>query len=95
MMQTLSILVCSLVGAACGAILLGDFTSLPWTIIGAVLGLVVGWLLGKFIPLDPGVLNINNPPEAFVLSCSLVLSTSAFVGQRVVAAKQTAKVRPR
>ena len=50
MMQTLSILVCSLVGATCGAILLGDFTSLPWTIVGAVLGLVVGWLLGKFIP---------------------------------------------
>ena len=50
MMQTLSIVVCSLVGAICGAILLGDFTSLPWTIVGAVLGLVVGWLLGKFIP---------------------------------------------
>ena len=44
-------------------------------------GLLLGApdLLGKFIPLDPGVLNINNPPEAFVLSCSLVLSTSAFV----------------
>ena len=50
MMQKLSVLVCCLVGAACGAILLGDFTSLPWTITGAVLGLIAGWLLGKFIP---------------------------------------------
>lgn len=50
MMQKLSMLVGSLVGATCGAILLGGFTSLPWTIAGAALGLVVGWLLGKFVP---------------------------------------------
>lgn len=36
-------------------------------------------LLGRLIPLDPGVINIQNPAEAFVLACSLVLSTSAFV----------------
>ncbi len=50
MIQTISIILCSIIGSACGAILLGEFTSTPLTIIGAILGIIVGWLLGKFIP---------------------------------------------
>lgn len=50
MIQTISIILCSIIGGICGAIFLGDFTSTSLTILGAVLGIVVGWLLGKFIP---------------------------------------------
>ena len=41
----------AIIGAACGAILLGRFTSLPLSILGALIGLPIGALLGKFIPI--------------------------------------------
>lgn len=34
-----------------GAVWLGDFTSLPMSILGGLLGGVCGWLLGKYIPV--------------------------------------------
>ena len=37
--------------AGFGAVWLGDFTSLPMSIFGALLGGVCGWLLGKYIPI--------------------------------------------
>ncbi|MGE4619718.1 MAG: hypothetical protein AAEJ04_07925 [Planctomycetota bacterium] len=42
---------CSLLCATGGAILLGEFTSVPLSLAGGALGLVVGWLLGKYIPI--------------------------------------------
>ena len=47
MMKSLSTIICSVVGAICGAILLNEFI---WWPVGAVVGFAVGWLLGKFIP---------------------------------------------
>lgn len=35
--------------------------------------------LERFIPLDDGLINVNNPIEAFVLAAACTLSTSAFV----------------
>eukprot|EP00566_Odontella_aurita_P007367 CAMPEP_0113545448 /NCGR_PEP_ID=MMETSP0015_2-20120614/11266_1 /TAXON_ID=2838 /ORGANISM="Odontella" /LENGTH=740 /DNA_ID=CAMNT_0000445813 /DNA_START=579 /DNA_END=2802 /DNA_ORIENTATION=- /assembly_acc=CAM_ASM_000160 len=36
-------------------------------------------IIEKFIPLDEGLINVNNPIEAFVLAAACTLSTSAFV----------------
>jgi len=45
--------------------------------------LIVGALeldfLQRFIPLDPGLIDINNPTEALVLALAGALSTSAFI----------------
>ena len=51
-MQTMKIvwiIICALLGAAGGAIILGGISSLL-TLPGAVVGLVIGGLLGKYIP---------------------------------------------
>ena len=37
--------------AGVGAVWLGDFSSVPLSILGGRLGGVCGWLLGKYIPL--------------------------------------------
>jgi len=47
MMKSLTVIVCSIVGAVCGATLLNEVV---WWPVGAFVGFVVGWLLGKFIP---------------------------------------------
>ena len=41
----------AIVGAAVGAILIGGFDSIPLSILGAVVGLPIGALLGKYIPI--------------------------------------------
>jgi Kef-type K+ transport system membrane component KefB len=45
--------------------------------------LIVGALeldfLQRFIPLDPGLIDITNPTEALVLALAGALSTSAFI----------------
>ena len=33
------------------AVRMGDFTSVPLSIVGGLLGGVCGWLLGKYIPV--------------------------------------------
>jgi len=50
-LKLLWIIICAILGTAIGAILLGRFSSLPLTILGGVIGLPIGALLGKFIPL--------------------------------------------
>ena len=50
LLKTLWIIGFAIVGAIVGAILIGGFSSIPLTILGALVGLVVGALLGKFIP---------------------------------------------
>ena len=43
--------VCALLGALLGALFTGmEFSSLPLTILGALVGLINGRLLGKYIP---------------------------------------------
>jgi len=41
----------AIVGAIGGAILIGNFSSIPLSILGAVIGLPIGFLLGKYIPI--------------------------------------------
>ena len=41
-----------LLGAAAGALWLGELKSMPLSIAGAAGGLVIGGLLGKYIPWD-------------------------------------------
>ena len=45
------IILFALAGAIGGAILIGGFSSLPLSILGAVIGLPIGALLGKYIPI--------------------------------------------
>ena len=40
-----------IIGTVGGAILLGGFTSIPMSILGAIIGLPVGFLLGKYLSL--------------------------------------------
>ncbi|MDC0347138.1 hypothetical protein OAN47_01845 [Planctomycetota bacterium] len=42
---------CCVVGAIIGAILISDFESLLPSVAGVGLGGVVGWLMGKYIPI--------------------------------------------
>ena len=41
-----------LLGAAVGAVLLGALQSMPLSIAGAAVGLVIGGLLGKYTPWE-------------------------------------------
>jgi hypothetical protein len=41
-----------LLGAAVGALCLGELQSTPLSIAGAAVGLVIGGLLGKYIPWE-------------------------------------------
>ncbi len=41
----------AIVGAIAGAVLLGGFSSIPLTILGGIIGLPVGYLLGRYIPI--------------------------------------------
>ncbi len=50
MLEALWIIICSLIGAVGGAILIGGFTSIPLSILGGVLGGIAGPLIGKYIP---------------------------------------------
>ena len=50
LLKTLWIIGFAILGAIVGAILIGGFSSIPLTILGALVGLVAGALLGKFIP---------------------------------------------
>ena len=46
------IAICALLGAAAGALLIGmEFSSLWMSVVGAVIGLFIGGLLGKYIPI--------------------------------------------
>ena len=46
------IVLCALLGAAAGAIFMGmEFSSLWMSAVGAVIGLFIGWMLGKYIPI--------------------------------------------
>ena len=46
------IVLCALLGAAAGALLIGmEFSSLWMSAVGAVIGLFIGWMLGKYIPI--------------------------------------------
>ncbi len=51
MLRLMWTLLLTLLGATIGAIWLGDFTSIPMSLLGAALGGVVGWLMGKYIPI--------------------------------------------
>jgi hypothetical protein len=50
MLKALWIIICSLVGAAVGAIWIGGFTSIPLSLLGGLVGGIAGALLGKHIP---------------------------------------------
>jgi hypothetical protein len=50
MLKALYILCCSLIGAAMGAIWIGDLSSVLLSIIGGLIGAIVGALFGKYIP---------------------------------------------
>lgn len=41
----------AMVGAIAGAVLLGGFSSIPLTILGGIIGLPVGYLIGRYIPI--------------------------------------------
>ncbi|MCH2148842.1 MAG: hypothetical protein MK095_05350 [Phycisphaerales bacterium] len=49
-LKLLYIIILAIIGAVCGALLLGGF-AIWLSIPGALVGLVVGALLGKYIPL--------------------------------------------
>jgi hypothetical protein len=49
-LKILYIILLAIIGAVCGALLLGGF-AIWLSIPGALVGLVVGALLGKYIPL--------------------------------------------
>ncbi|MBG79525.1 MAG: hypothetical protein CMJ39_02300 [Phycisphaerae bacterium] len=46
-------------GAVGGAILLGGFTSIPMSILGAIIGLPVGFLLGKYMKISDWLTHIG------------------------------------
>ena len=41
----------AILGATTGAVLLGGLSSIPLTILGGIIGLPVGYLLGRYIPI--------------------------------------------
>ena len=41
----------AVLGATTGAFLLGGLSSIPLTILGGIIGLPVGYLLGRYIPI--------------------------------------------
>ena len=41
----------AILGATTGAVLLGGLSSIPLTILGGIIGLAVGYLLGRYIPI--------------------------------------------
>ena len=41
----------TILGAAAGALLLGGLSSISLTILGGIIGLPVGYLLGRYIPI--------------------------------------------
>lgn len=41
----------AITGAICGAILIGGFSSIPLSILGGIIGLPIGYLLGRYIPI--------------------------------------------
>ena len=45
------IILLTILGAAAGAILLGGLSSIPLTILGGIIGLPVGYILGRYIPI--------------------------------------------
>jgi len=49
-LKVLWIIGCAIFGAIGGAILIGGLSSIPLTILGGVLGLVLGFLEGRYIP---------------------------------------------
>ena len=51
LLENIWVVICALLGAGGGALLLGlKFSSFPLALVGAVIGLLVGRLLGKHIP---------------------------------------------
>ncbi len=50
MLKLIYMIICSILGAITGAILLGEFTSLWWSLAGAGIGGVAGWFFGKYVP---------------------------------------------
>ncbi|MFT4592781.1 MAG: hypothetical protein ACI9JK_000480 [Phycisphaerales bacterium] len=46
------IILFAIAGAISGAILIGGFSSLPLSILGAIIGLPIGALIGIYIPID-------------------------------------------
>ena len=51
MLKALWIIICTLLGAAGGAILIGGFSSIPLSLLGGLVGAIAGALLGKYIRL--------------------------------------------
>ncbi|MEC9476553.1 MAG: hypothetical protein VX764_05890 [Planctomycetota bacterium] len=49
MLKLVWIIFCSIAGGVIGAILLGRFTSVSLSILGGIVGLIVGGLMGKYI----------------------------------------------
>ncbi len=49
-LKVLWIIGCTIFGTIGGAILIGGLSSIPLTILGGVLGLVLGFLAGRYIP---------------------------------------------
>ena len=45
------IILFAIIGAIGGAILIGGFSSIPLSILGGIIGLPIGALLGKYIPI--------------------------------------------
>ena len=41
----------AILGATTGAVLLGGLSSIPLTILGGIIGLPVGYLLGRYVPI--------------------------------------------
>lgn len=51
-LESIWVVICALLGAAAGALLLGlKLSSFPLALVGAVIGLLVGRLAGKHIPI--------------------------------------------
>ena len=49
-LKILWIIIFSIIGAVVGAVLIGGFSSIGLSLVGGILGLIVGGLLGKYIP---------------------------------------------
>tara|TARA_B100001059_G_C17726269_1_gene523605 strand:- start:119 stop:346 length:228 start_codon:yes stop_codon:yes gene_type:complete len=49
-LKILWIIIFATIGAVVGAVLIGGFSSIGLSLVGGILGLIVGGLLGKYIP---------------------------------------------